>query len=381
MSIRLQSTTPLTTSPQRDLALDGLRGLAILMVLCVHYFRFEPDHRVWIWLTNACKSGWLGVDLFFCLSGFLITRLLLADREQPHRFRDFYARRALRILPAYYAFLLVVFFVLGHPELEGWGLPFTLFYQNVAIIQQQSFTPWRGVDPLWSLAVEEQFYLLWPPLLYLTPARRLLPLCLSVIATAWATKLICLRLDWPMTFYFLTPARMDALGGGALAAVAWQYGRDRQHPAWHALLPVLTGLLMVLAVLFVQNRGFGAHRPLLMLAVSTLAAPAFALLVLAASQPQRFPRLCAALANRPLLFLGRYSYGLYLVHLAWGEGLQYRLQSAMASWLPGNWSVLGGGLAVTALALTNAILMYHLLEAPILRLRRYFIPTLRAGGT
>lgn len=361
-------------SSERQLALDGLRGLAILLVLLVHLFRFEPTNVVWVWLTNLSRSGWLGVDLFFCLSGFLITRLLIAHEQSPHRYRDFYARRALRILPAYFAYLLVVL-LLTKREISGdWLLSFLLFFQNFAIIENQGLTPWRDLNHLWSIAVEEQFYLFWPLVIYLVPARWRMMLCVGCIGAAWLTKLLLLQQAWPYGFYFSPIARMDALTAGAMGAVISSRSQDFT-AFWRGLGPSTLALLAVFLGLFIAYRGIGLYRPHLAAFATSLGAVTFSALVLAASQPQRYPLLYKGLSIRPLLFLGRYSYGLYLVHNAWAEAAQEPLRTWLLPQLPSaNVAVLISGAIVALLAIGNAVVMYHLLEVPILRLRRHFVP-------
>ena len=163
--------------PMRDdmhiLSLDGIRGVAILMVLCHHFFGHM--HSNWGWLTaiyNQLGQGWVGVDLFFALSGFLITRILIRSKNKAHYFRDFYVRRSLRIFPLYYAALAVIFVVLLP---LGWVAPpgesaanplwFWTYGTNIYLCVRQHLDLGYTHIPLahlWSLAVEEHFYLVWP---------------------------------------------------------------------------------------------------------------------------------------------------------------------------------------------------------------------------
>ena len=161
------------------LALDGLRGIAILLVVFSHFvsnLRIPADG--WAWpLVSIAHAGWAGVDLFFVLSGFLITGILVDARGSSTYFKSFYARRALRILPAYYGFLLAIFVVLPLLHLgagdnymlarqhQGW---YWLHLTNVMMAIGE--LPGHGPYPstlFWSLAVEEQFYLIWPAIVAL----------------------------------------------------------------------------------------------------------------------------------------------------------------------------------------------------------------------
>ena len=174
--------------------LDTLRGIAVLLVLFFHGFNVVPfPHeissmvgRVWVVITS---TGWMGVNLFFVLSGFLITNILIESREAPNYFRRFYFRRALRILPAYYALLnvllLVKYFRLSD---RGGGWPFI----GLSFIYLANVTPLFGVmsqySTLWSLAVEEHFYLLWPAAVRYFSPRNLLYTCFVIIIACPALR-------------------------------------------------------------------------------------------------------------------------------------------------------------------------------------------------
>ena len=146
--------------------LDGIRAVAAMMVMVFHFVGHHGEPRA---IVQASVIGQTGVDLFFVLSGFLITRILLASRQSEHYFRSFYARRTLRIFPLYFGFLAIYFFLL--PLLFGEPIPpaptqlWSWFYlENVP----QTFVSLRTSGPghFWSLAVEEHFYLIWPLLVF-----------------------------------------------------------------------------------------------------------------------------------------------------------------------------------------------------------------------
>src|SRR5271168_1894347 len=156
--------------------LDAVRGIAILLVMLVNTSEKYPE----LHLQHFIANGWMGVDLFFVLSGFLITGILLDTRSSEHYFKTFYARRVLRILPLYYSVLVFMFVVVpllrpadAHSIFERaspwWAFP--LFLQNFLVARSTNATGPLGVA--WSLAIEEQFYLLWPLVVRYCPIRLL----------------------------------------------------------------------------------------------------------------------------------------------------------------------------------------------------------------
>ncbi len=308
------------------------------------------------WVERICYAGWIGVDLFFVLSGFLITRILLASRERAGYYRRFWARRVLRILPLHTLFLLLGLVVLPRlwPGLAKvllsdcaqhslWLWTFTLNLANVfgVIVYSGIF------GHLWSLAIEEQFYLVWPLAVRLCGPRRLGWLCGLLILTALA-----LRLAWPTTElggwwgsnrFPLT--RMDSLAAGAALALLAPGRWSRW--GWRA-----GALALLLWILCVPR--FHPEQPGVESWGHSLLAFAFSCLVLeatAASPP-------AWMLARPLGWLGRYSYGLYVWHFPIVFVLLLKRTPPLA--------FVGIGLGST---LALALLSYHLLEAPFLKLK------------
>ena len=204
--------SPLTASdPRRVPGLDGLRGVAILMVVVLHFtFLLTRDYRRFAPLY-AARLGFIGVDLFFVLSGFLITGILLDSKDSPRYFRNFYARRFLRIFPPWYLFLVFVFFVAPRIALGVAGGSIARWWYfsyltNFALVRYGEGNAFADIG--WSLAIEEQFYLVWPAVVLLLSGRRLRRLCVTIVVAAIALRGI-LGPEHFKAAYFLTPARMD----------------------------------------------------------------------------------------------------------------------------------------------------------------------------
>ena len=227
--------------------LDGIRGLAILLVVMLHYVSDTSSGSMKFvepiqWCFNL---GWSGVDLFFVLSGFLIGGILLDVRESPVYFRTFYMRRLFRIMPLYYlwmiAFVAMVFFhwpplpkplTLAHERLEF--LPFYfLFLQNYVWAFHSIFGDfWLGT--LWSLGIEEQFYLVAPAVIRLFSRATLVRLLVGTVALGPLIRLIVYKYISHSHggVYVLTPCRADALALGMLIAVGW---RSEKFRSWISL--------------------------------------------------------------------------------------------------------------------------------------------------
>jgi peptidoglycan/LPS O-acetylase OafA/YrhL len=347
-------------------ALDGLRGIAILLVLAHAFDTIGPRAGVARVFDLALDSGWIGVQLFFVLSGFLITGILLDTREDPHYLRGFFTRRVLRIFPLYYATLLVAFVIVplvadvppDHGDHQVW---LWTYLENFA-------APLGRAEPslphFWSLAVEEQFYLVWPFVVLVGGRRGVLAVGGIMIAIAIAARAY-VRARWGAdAAYTFTPCRMDALACGAIAA-AWL--RERPLPdARRANIVALCGGAVVAAGL-VLGRGARAGEPM-QLAGYTVIAIGFVVELVAALPAAGAP--ARALAWAPLRRVGTYSYGMYVLHAPLHVYVFRRV-------LPDEPSLvvaLAYAAAATAATFVAAALSYELFERRWLALKDRFAP-------
>jgi peptidoglycan/LPS O-acetylase OafA/YrhL len=363
--------------------LDGLRGVAILLVLVLHFTMYGgPPAEAGVdgFVHRFALAGWIGVDLFFVLSGFLITGILWDAKGGERYFRNFYARRILRIFPLYYG-ALVVFLVLlplawpGHAglaRLRAEGIWYWTYLSNVWIARE-GWPDFGALGHFWSLAVEEQFYLLWPVAVFLLPRRPLMALCAGAGCLAVAVRLALHLADRGPAAFVLLPARVDALAAGALLALAVR-GPGGLAAALRWAKPAAAAALAGLAALFVRKGGLPAEDPAVAVAGYSLLAVLFAgvlALALAAVPGGRAERWLAAPA---LVFFGRYSYGLYVLHhpllfLKPGWFSYGAVPEVLGSRLPG-WALFVA--AATAVTVGLALLSWRFWERPFLDLKDRF---------
>ncbi len=374
-------------------ALDGLRGIAIAMVMLYHFdflyhLHFTDEGASLVLLDDLVSktfgAGWAGVDLFFVLSGFLITGILY-DAKGPARrfFASFYARRSLRIFPAYYGFLallLVSLPLLGETGAAEEILRALPWYASYLTNVQEALNP--GLRPdflfaghIWSLAVEEQFYLVWPAFVFLFSRRTLLWVCAAGLLAALALRAGFDLAGLPSSLgYVLTPARMDALAAGAIIAlVARGPGSLRLLRAW---APALAGTSLVLLLLLgALNDGLPPQNAWVHTVGFSMVALLFAACIVLTLGLRVGSTAHAALSNAPLRWMGRYSYAAYLLHLPTAT-LLARKAGAFGDAPDVQGSTLPGELAfmVTAGAITLALawLSWQLWESRFLRLKRRF---------
>lgn len=366
-------------------ALDGVRGIAILLVMLCHFAQFSGMDRIARidrWFYKVTYAGWSGVDLFFVLSGFLITGILLDAKGNNHFFRNFYARRFLRIFPLYYGFL--VLFILFIPRAwpaaneiqsvsdnQGW---FWTYLVNVQLaIGGWGAVPYNG--HFWSLAVEEQFYLFWPAVVFLLGRRSLVIACGLLILSSLGVRAALLVTDLPDTAgYVLTFARMDVLAVGALVAVAIRERRGLIALRW-CVGPVGVVAAAAVLALFMSKGALHPEDPVVQTAGYSLLALSFGALVAAVvvSRPEAY--VVRAFSAGPLRLLGRYSYGLYILHplvllILTENSINVRILPAFMG------SQLLGHLAFSTLALVLSVALaaisWHLYECQFLKLKRYF---------
>ena len=308
---------------ERNAALDGLRALAILLVI-LHNTAVFPSQRNWaLPIDVLAHFGWVGVQLFFVLSGLLITDVLLRSRGSAHYYRDFQLRRAARILPLYGLVLVVFLYVLPYcVQLPAATLATYRHQWSLWLFVDNWRPPITGFvtwfPHFWSLAVEVQFYLLWPLLIAWVPARRLLATCGALVGVAIAARTLMWWLGLPAeAIYINSLARMDALIFGAMVAVLLHspalLSRLQRH--WRTLSLWVTGLVVAVAL---ATRIYDTGDVLTVIPGYTLLALGLALLVLSASQPprSRWGALWQGALSQPALGrIARYSYAMYVLHM------------------------------------------------------------------
>jgi peptidoglycan/LPS O-acetylase OafA/YrhL len=358
--------------------LDGLRGLAILLVILDHYIASANNAKLGLWPHRALSLftvGWSGVDLFFVLSGFLIGGILLDARESPTYFRTFYLRRVCRILPVYYAWILLYALSVGWVlwQSPGWlgisvssfkpALTQLLFLQNIPGRTQAYAWAWFGVT--WSLAVEEQFYLIAPPLIRFLSARRLFFALVGTICAAPILRVMVSQIWMPGTTAekILMPCRADALAFGILLAMAWRSDSVRRFLEANAVLlkRMLLGLLGgVLALLWWLLHPFsvvGASIGYTWIAL-------FFACLLVVTLTQQGSWIARVMRTPMLRWLGTISYCVYILHYAFNL-LMHRL---ILHGSPEIFDAQGVLVSVLALTLTIAVasLSWRYFERPLI---------------
>ncbi|MCA9032162.1 MAG: acyltransferase [Planctomycetaceae bacterium] len=307
---------------RRIAELDGLRGIAIVLVLLVHFGAVYPAHAFGERLVQSLMTvGWCGVDLFFVLSGFLITGILLDTRDDPGYFRKFFARRVLRIFPLYYAVLIGAFLIVPVwvPGVVDDGLrsaqtSLWCYLSNLNSIVSGA-APMRGTvfnfAHFWSLAIEEQFYLIWPFVVIWVKPKWLPKLCLGLILLGIPTRLAAYYWIGPFAPYYFTPCRVETLAWGALCATMIR-NQPQEYWGQFARWAVAIGATGV-TTLFMANGGLHFIAPAATIWSQTFFAVAFSGCVLLAYDSES-TRLGSWLRWHVLQTLGKYSYGIYVMH-------------------------------------------------------------------
>lgn len=353
---------------KRITELDGVRGLAILQILVWHYVALVPvePRSPLAYFTRAVSATWSGVDLFFVLSGFLIGGILLDQKNSPNYFSTFYRRRFFRIVPLY-AVMVAVVYLLRWAGLDRtdyvllsplWYLSFT---QNIWMVLQEQWTSfWLGQT--WSLAVEEQFYLLIPAIIWFVPRKFILRVLviLALAAPVIRTIMFFSAADPSTKTYVLLPCRMDALLFGVIVAVIVRDEKWRIRMAGATkVVHVLFGLsLFCLAVAVVRNYSIGS--PYMATVGYTMLALLYSTFLILAMNAGPIQQICRIGWLRQL---GIWAYCLYLIHaiiphyLMQAAGANLRLMTGF------DWLIFS---AAVAMVFVVAHLSWRYFERPLI---------------
>jgi peptidoglycan/LPS O-acetylase OafA/YrhL len=390
---RVSSYTPDSRTPARPagraggetwrghlVPLDGLRGLAILLVMLVHFTTDMelPAGSIAVGVRSAFQFGWTGVDLFFVLSGFLITGILVDNKGSGRYFSAFYARRALRILPVYFLAVFAAFHVLPRffQGFDTGGIrteaAFWLFLTNFKDLPYQLA---RTVGHFWSLAIEEQFYLMWPLVVFLSSRTQARRIALLTVILSPILRYVALRAGVSGgAVYHFTPFRLDGLATGAFIALALR------EPGGRSELDRISRLAgpIALAVALMLYGPVHIPEPLSLqldfsIGFSALCIGFGALLTRVVLADPR-SSLARVLSRRGLVTLGTYSYAMYLVHVPL---LRVVSKVGVPPQWPGSqrWPLLwlfGYTASLGVLTLVAAMVSWHLCEKHFLALKRRF---------
>jgi peptidoglycan/LPS O-acetylase OafA/YrhL len=339
--------------------LDAVRGIAILVVVFHNSVPKFPS----LPLQSLFSFGWMGVDLFFVLSGFLITGILVDAKQSEKYFRNFYARRCLRIFPLYYCTLFIMFAVVPFliPSMKStvtarsspwWAYPF--FLQNFLVHDSTGAIGPLGVT--WSVAIEEQFYMVWAVVVRYCSNTQLRRLATATICISPVLRLYLSLHD--VDVYSNVFCRLDGIMAGGLLALAVRSGT---FSGTRFVKMAWIGFFAAMPLAFVSET---YHASWITFSLSALISTAFVYLSL--FEAHRWFRI--VLTNRWLVYTGTISYGLYLLHKIPFDAAQLLHWDRSQNPFPAL-------LACLVASYGMATISWNLLEKPFLRLKRFFETT------
>ena len=354
-------------------ALEGIRGYAFLLIFVIHYTEVaaRPANPALYPLFLLQNTAWFLVPIFFVLSGFLITRILWSTREREGYFRVFYLRRIARIFPVYYITIVFIglFGLLRHWQLRPQHLLYLVYLQNFSQVSWDfnRYIPANiNLTHLWSLAVEEQFYLAWPLVIWLVRSEK------ALLRVSYGIIVFCflVRVAWPLLHlpyeaaYFYTATRVDAIIMGSVLAFYFQRPLlwSRLIKLSRILIPAVWGTLIVLTLI----RGTGWTDDYLGVAFSipcmNLIGACF--VILALHPTGWFNRVCS---GNFICGIGRLTYALYLFHVLYAHLFTKILANKLDRYLPHFFSEVLMIAAAFALSMILALLSYRFIEGPAMR--------------
>jgi peptidoglycan/LPS O-acetylase OafA/YrhL len=372
--------------PGRHLpTLDAVRGIAVLMIMAFHFtIMFGESTPLSRAITHVAILGRCGVDLFFVLSGFLITGILYDAKESQGYFKTFYARRILRITPLYYASLVLLLFivplVLGrvpasyHDILsyQGWLWFHTV---NIGLIRTGPYHL-GPLGHLWSLAIEEHFYLIWPLVVFCFNRQTLMKLCVAVaVASLMLRVALMSQGDNSQICYLLTPCRFDQLLIGAFVALAARGPLGLTPLVRPARWIAPVSFLALLAIFVMRDRLHDAERhDVLMPTIGyTVVAIGFAAVIILAIVVQQETRMGRLMHGQLLRTFGKYSYALYIFHPFVIERILALYPQRGMSWLSTSSIFVTLCAVCFAASLAVAWISWNGWEKHFLKLKRFFV--------
>jgi len=352
--------------------LDGLRGFAILIVTLYRLCKeLDPSsHPALAIVQSASLIGGRGVDLFFVLSGFLITDILIRTKSKPNYFRNFIARRSLRIFPLYFASLAIGLWLipkqLGGQSFEQARQEQAYLWTYTSNIRVSWLNEWcfGPFDHFWSLAVEEHFYLIWPAIVLLLTTKRLIWFCgFTVLAVAFARAMADPFVSLDVAVDVLTVFRIDALVLGALLAALMQSPIRHDQIRRFAPIAAMIVIATLVGIVISGNKIFGLPALLVRMFFTAVMAS-----ILLSPKQSILPNV---FQHASLRFLGKYSYGMYVVQLPIVTLLPF---ASFAAYAPSNpiFSSILYVSAIFGLLTLMAFLSYHLFESHFLKLKTKF---------
>lgn len=369
---------------ERTKELDSLRGIAVILVITFHVFKraaYFTKHEVLHFISGLANIGWLGVDIFFVLSGFLITSILLKTKSGENYFKNFYARRILRIFPLYYAFIAVMLILMPIMNSDyafsvRFLTPYLLFYiQNWVVSLKIGGLP-AFLSVTWSLAVEEQFYLIWPLIVYYTRKETLIKIGLGVIIFLFFYRIQASQFWDPSRqfasfFYFDTFTRFSELLFGALLAIFYMDQTWRERIRLYSLPTFLVSFLAFAGLciyLFPDWLPYINNAPLTIWAYILIPLFSASLIGLLVTSPEN-NLLRRIFRNKILLFFGKYSYSMYLLHMP----IALLLLDFINGTHRKGWKVYLAYIVLTfALTSLGSLITWNVLEKHMLNLKKYF---------
>ena len=340
--------------------LDGVRAIAVIMVMFYHFFQdFNSTNESVLLLKKLSLFGKTGVSLFFVLSGFLITRILLNTKDQPSYFKNFYIRRALRIFPLYYFFLIIYYFFI--PLITKNAFPhfsdqiyYWTFLQNFA-----STFEWQNIGPshYWSLSVEEHFYLFWPFIIYFLPLKNIKWGIVTLFIISVITRIVLIKNNLEESQF--TFARFDELAIGALLSVLEieQKLISKNSTIFFALFLLST---IPLGYVSFKNGDYSLFDKISRHIILAIFYGSFVSLVIITKNTSIISKI---LSTDFLRFTGKISFGLYVYHPLCFTLILYYLHL----------NIIGNFLASFTFAYLISVLSYNLIEKKFLTFKRKFV--------